>query len=65
VPAIFASANGWKSAKILADRQGRGQWGNCTAPASQWTCRSTSPRLPPRVLLVVAVIGSERPRKRW
>jgi hypothetical protein len=26
-PAIFESANGWKSAKILADRQGRGQWG--------------------------------------
>ena len=34
-PAIFESANGWKSAKILADRQGRGQWGNGNAPASQ------------------------------
>ena len=34
-PAIFEPANGWKSAKILADRQGRGQWGNGNAPASQ------------------------------
>src|SRR4029079_354063 len=31
-PAFLGPANGWKSVKMLPDRQGRGQWGNGNSP---------------------------------